>query len=95
VPATNPVLTRAAESIFTAWRDDGRFRLSPSRGMLPCHTAHAAAALSQLGMPRTLDSSAPSPTSWRARGKAADGGATSSASAGGRRPSSPTRTPRS
>jgi hypothetical protein len=49
VPATDPVLTRAAELIFTAWRDDGRFRLSPSRGMLPCHTAHAAAALTQLG----------------------------------------------
>ena len=44
-----PVLKEAAELIFCAWREDGRFRLAPQSAIYPCHTIIAANALCHLG----------------------------------------------
>ncbi len=46
---SDPILERAAESIMTCWREDGRFRLAPKSAMYPCHTATAARVLCRLG----------------------------------------------
>jgi len=45
----NPILTALAELFFDIWRDDGRFKLYPSGGILPCHTAYAASLLCRMG----------------------------------------------
>lgn len=44
-----PVLTAATELIWSAWREDGRFRLAPDGAIYPCQTAHAACTLAHLG----------------------------------------------
>lgn len=44
-----PVLRAVAELFFDAWREDGRFKLYPQGGILPCHTAPAAALLCRMG----------------------------------------------
>ena len=44
-----PVLRETAELIFSAWREDGRFRLAPQGAIYPCHTIIAANALCHLG----------------------------------------------
>jgi len=44
-----PVLRETAELILSAWREDGRFKLSPGGGIYPCHTIGAARALCHLG----------------------------------------------
>lgn len=44
-----PVLKEAAELIFSAWREDGRFKLAPQGAIYPCHTIIAANALCHLG----------------------------------------------
>lgn len=44
-----PVLKETAELIFSAWREDGRFKLSPQGAIYPCHTINAANALCHLG----------------------------------------------
>ncbi|WP_312641286.1 prenyltransferase [Hydrogenoanaerobacterium sp.] len=49
VEPTEPVLKEAAESIFSTWREDGRFKLSPQGAIYPCHTVHAAEALCYMG----------------------------------------------
>lgn len=46
---TDPLLTDTAGLIFSAWREDGRFKLSPDGGIYPCHTIGAANALCHLG----------------------------------------------
>lgn len=46
---TDPVMLAIAELIFSVWREDGRFKLSPSTGILPCHTAYAASLLCRMG----------------------------------------------
>lgn len=33
----DPVLLAAAELFFSVWRKDGRFKLYPTGGILPCH----------------------------------------------------------
>ena len=38
----DPILMETADLFFNTWRDDGRFKLYPAGGILPCHTAHAA-----------------------------------------------------
>lgn len=43
------VLTEVAEVIWSTWREDGRFRLTPSGAIYPCQTAHAASVLAHLG----------------------------------------------
>ena len=45
----DPLLRGAAALIWQAQRPDGRFRLSPSGAIYPCHTIHAAHALCLLG----------------------------------------------
>ena len=47
--ATDPILTGVAELFFSTWRKDGRFKLYPSGGILPCHTARAAQLLCYMG----------------------------------------------
>ncbi|TCL59708.1 hypothetical protein EDC14_10381 [Hydrogenispora ethanolica] len=46
---SEPVLKETAELIFSAWREDGRFKLSPQGAIYPCHTIHAARTLCHLG----------------------------------------------
>jgi hypothetical protein len=45
----DPVLVDAAELIFSAWREDGRFKLAPQGAIYPCHTIIAVDALCHLG----------------------------------------------
>jgi hypothetical protein len=45
----DPVLKGAADLIFTAWREDGRFKTSPDGGIYPCHTIHSLRTLCHLG----------------------------------------------
>lgn len=35
----DPILQSVADLFFSIWREDGRFKLYPSGGILPCHTA--------------------------------------------------------
>ena len=46
---STPVLRETAGLILDAWREDGRFRVSPQGAIYPCHTIHAARALCYLG----------------------------------------------
>lgn len=45
----HPLLNEIANLILAAWREDGRFRLSPQGAIYPCHTIHAAGTLCHLG----------------------------------------------
>lgn len=45
----SPILKEVAELFFSIWREDGRFKMYPSGGILPCHTAYAASLLCQMG----------------------------------------------
>ena len=49
VDPAEEVLLGAAELLLSAWGEDGRFRLSPSGAIYPCHTINAARVLSLLG----------------------------------------------
>lgn len=49
VEPDDPVLRRAGDLVWRAWRDDGRFRLAPSGAIYPCQTINAARALAHLG----------------------------------------------
>lgn len=49
VDPSDEVLRGAAELLLSTWREDGRFRLSPSGAIYPCHTINAARVLSLLG----------------------------------------------
>jgi hypothetical protein len=49
MPPTEPVLQSVAALIFDCLRDDGRFKLSPSGAIYPCHTIHALNVLCHLG----------------------------------------------
>jgi len=46
---SEPILQETTELIFSAWREDGRFKLFPQGAIYPCHTINAARALSYLG----------------------------------------------
>jgi hypothetical protein len=46
---SEPVLKETANLILSAWREDGRFRLSPQGSIYPCHTIGAARTLCHLG----------------------------------------------
>jgi len=46
----DPILMEVAELFFSTWRKkDGRFKLYPNGGILPCHTARATQLLCYLG----------------------------------------------
>lgn len=45
----DPVIQDIAELMFSTWQLDGRFRISPSGAIYPCHTIGAARVLSCLG----------------------------------------------
>lgn len=49
VDPDDPVLVAARELIWSAWREDGRFRLAPSGAIYPCQVVNAANALCYLG----------------------------------------------
>ncbi|WP_291290771.1 prenyltransferase [Enterococcus sp.] len=49
VSPEDAILTETAELIFSTWREDGRFKTSPSGGLYPCHTALALRNLCVLG----------------------------------------------
>ena len=48
----HPAMKGAADVLFNAWRDDGRFRPAPNAAIYPCHTANAARVLCRLGYAR-------------------------------------------
>ena len=52
VPRSDSVMKGIAETIFSAWQDDGRIRPAPKGSIYPCHTANAARALCRLGHAR-------------------------------------------
>lgn len=52
--ATEALLQEAAELIFSTWREDGRFKLSPQGAIYPCHTVHAAEVLCSMGYARDV-----------------------------------------
>lgn len=49
VDPADPVMAATTDLIWSTWREDGRFRLSPSGAIYPCQTAHAASTLAHLG----------------------------------------------
>lgn len=49
VDPADPVLEGAAELILSAWRDDGRIRVTPAGALYPCHTINAVRTLCLLG----------------------------------------------
>ena len=46
---TDPILTAVADLFFSVWKNDGRFKIYPTGGILPCHTAYAANLMCRLG----------------------------------------------
>jgi hypothetical protein len=46
---SEPPLNTVADLIFGAWREDGRFRISPQGAIYPCHTINALNVLCRLG----------------------------------------------
>lgn len=67
----DPVLIGAAELIFAAQREDGRFRVAPGGAIYPCHTINAARALGHLGF---IDDARLEVTLHHLRGTVHDGG---------------------
>ena len=49
VDPADPVMAATIELIWSTWREDGRFKLSPAGAIYPCQTAHAASTLVHLG----------------------------------------------
>lgn len=45
----DPLLRETAELIFSAWKEDGRFKVYPAGGIYPCQTATAVQTLCWLG----------------------------------------------
>ena len=46
---SEPIFKEVADLIFSTWREDGRFKLSPKGAIYPCHTINAANTLCHLG----------------------------------------------
>lgn len=46
---SEPILKETADLIFSSWREDGRFKLSPQGAIYPCQTIDAANVLCHLG----------------------------------------------
>jgi len=49
MPCDEQILKDTATLIFSTWKEDGRFKTSPSGGIYPCHTALALQTLCYLG----------------------------------------------
>ena len=49
VEPDDPLMQEAAELIFSVWREDGRFKLSPQGAIYPCQTAITADVLCHMG----------------------------------------------
>jgi len=49
IEPTDPILKEVAELFFSAWKEDGRFKLYPKGSIYPCQTAHAAYLLCRMG----------------------------------------------
>ena len=47
--ASDPILKEVAALFFSIWRSDGRFKMSPTGAIYPCHTAYAVNLLCQMG----------------------------------------------
>ena len=47
--SADPILKAVADLFLDAWKPDGRFKLYPTGGILPCHTARAAYVLCHMG----------------------------------------------
>ena len=52
VPRSDSVMRGIAEVLWSAQKDDGRFRPAPKGAIYPCHTANAARVLCRLGFAR-------------------------------------------
>jgi hypothetical protein len=46
---SEPIFKEVADLIFSTWREDGRFKLSPTGAIYPCNTINAANTLCRLG----------------------------------------------
>lgn len=46
---SDPILQAVADLFFSVWQKDGRFKIYPTGGILPCHTAYAASFMCRLG----------------------------------------------
>jgi len=46
---SDPIMEKVAELFFDTWREDGRFKLYPNGGILPCHTTPAVYLLCRMG----------------------------------------------
>jgi hypothetical protein len=46
---SEPIFKEVADLIFSTWREDGRFKLSPTGAIYPCNTINAASTLCRLG----------------------------------------------
>lgn len=49
VESSDPVLQAVSGLFFNAWKEDGRFKLYPTGGILPCQTAYALLLLCRMG----------------------------------------------
>jgi len=49
MPPADPIMKELAELFFSIWREDGQFKLYPSGGIYPCHTAYVAGLLCHMG----------------------------------------------
>lgn len=46
---TDPILKEVSELFFSAWKEDGRFKLYPNGSVLPCQIAYATYLLCSMG----------------------------------------------
>jgi len=46
---SHPILKTVSDLFFSQWREDGRFKIYPTGGILPCHTAYVASFLCKMG----------------------------------------------
>jgi len=49
VAPSDPILKTVAEMFFNTWQPDGRFKVYPKGGILPCHTAYVVSLLCRMG----------------------------------------------
>ncbi|MBP1040335.1 prenyltransferase [Vagococcus sp. BWB3-3] len=49
LPLSDPLFAKVADLIFSTWRKDGRFKISPAGAIYPCHVALALKTLCYLG----------------------------------------------
>ena len=49
MPSSDPLLQGVADLFLGTWKEDGRFKLYPTGGILPCQTAYALVLLCHMG----------------------------------------------